>query len=71
MKKIINYLMSIFISETESEDVKMKWKATIIGSIFFAVLTYNYVVVPVLASQGLILSPIPIEQIGDILTSII
>ncbi|HCB8855245.1 TPA: hypothetical protein ACSTL3_000359 [Escherichia coli] len=71
MKKIINYLMSIFISETESEDVKMKWKATIIGSIFFAVLTYNYVAVPVLASQGLILSPIPIEQIGDILTSII
>ncbi|ELD1586236.1 hypothetical protein QXD00_000122 [Escherichia coli] len=49
----------------------MKWKTTIIGSVIFAVITYNYIAVPVLASQGVIISPIPIEQISDIITTII
>lgn len=69
MKKLVNLIMNIFISD--KEEIKMKWKTTIIGSVIFAVITYNYIAVPVLASQGVIISPIPIEQISDIITTII
>ncbi|WP_438401667.1 hypothetical protein [Escherichia coli] len=69
MKTLVNLIMNIFISD--KEEIKMKWKTTIIGSVIFAVITYNYIAVPVLASQGVIISPIPIEQISDIITTII
>lgn len=69
MKKLVNLIMNIFISD--KEEIKMKWKTTIVGSVIFAVITYNYIAVPVLAANGVILAPIPLEHIAEIITTLI
>lgn len=70
MKKMIELTKKTFIKE-DGEDVKIKWKTTAIASITFGVLIYNYVAVPVLAANGVILAPIPLEHIAEIITTLI
>ncbi|EOL6816512.1 hypothetical protein P4J92_RS13400 [Escherichia coli] len=67
MKKMIELTKKAFIKE----DVKIKWKTTAIASITFGVLIYNYVAVPLLAANGVILAPIPLEHIVEIITTLI
>ncbi|ELV1447319.1 TPA: hypothetical protein J5G45_000540 [Escherichia coli] len=70
MKTLVNLIMKAFITE-EGEDIKMKWKTTIVTSMIFGVIAYNYIAVPVLAANGVILAPIPLEHIVEIITTLI
>lgn len=67
---MIELTKKAFIKE-DGEDVKIKWNTTAIASITFGVLIYNYVAVPVLAANGVILAPIPLEHIAEIITTLI
>ncbi|EEC8320252.1 hypothetical protein FHD35_02580 [Escherichia coli] len=70
MKKMIELTKKAFIKE-DGEDVKIKWKTTIVTSMIFGVIAYNYIAVPVLAANGVILAPIPLEHIAEIITTLI
>ncbi|EEY4021934.1 hypothetical protein DFY22_15485 [Escherichia coli] len=70
MKKMIELTKKAFIKE-DGEDVKIKWKTTIVTSMIFGVIAYNYIAVPVLAANGVILAPIPLEHIVEIITTLI
>lgn len=67
---MIELTKKAFIKE-DGEDVKIKWKTTIVTSMIFGVIAYNYIAVPVLAANGVILAPIPLEHIVEIITTLI